>query len=148
MKDIIFKNLKHSAPGFKIVKPGTQIAKGYKPDVVLQNGNEYIIMECDTGTSRKGYLGGMIKAAKFLTDKKKGILVYVIKEKRNTTTNQISEHLKDYFYWIELLTNLSAIYIIAVDKYYYNDTILKLLKKGFLKHSKIILSKKHLSKVG
>src|SRR6266498_1828727 len=113
MKDNFFKKLIHSADKYEIVKTGSQLDKGYKPDAVLQRKNEFIIMECDTGTSRKGYLGAMIKAAKFLANEKKGILVLVIKEKDNTKVHQIYEHLKDYYDWIKPLTNLKAIYLIS-----------------------------------
>jgi hypothetical protein len=81
MKDSLFKQLLHSADGYSIVNSGRQLAKGYKPDTVLQKDNDYIIMECDTGTSRKGYLGAMLKAARFLIGKNNGILILVIKEK-------------------------------------------------------------------
>jgi hypothetical protein len=135
MKDNIFKNLIHIADDFEIVKRGSQLVKGYKPDIVLQKENEFIIMECDTGTSRKGYLGGMIKAAKFLTNEKSGILIFAIKEKDNTKVSQIYEHLKDYYDWIKNLTNLNAIYIIAIDKYCPSETPLKILGKEFISHA-------------
>lgn len=47
MKDSLFKQLSHSAEGYSILNSGGQLAKGYKPDTVLQKGDEYIIMECE-----------------------------------------------------------------------------------------------------
>lgn len=138
MKDNDFKNLLHNADGYEIISRGLEIVKGYKPDVVLKQGDQYIIMECDTGTTRKGYIGAMIKAAKFLSGEKKGIAVFVIKEKKNTTVKQIHAHLRPYFEWIEPLTNLLAIYLISTDLYCTIDTPLELLEIAFLKEAKII----------
>ena len=135
MKDNVFKSLIHLADDYEIIKRGSQLVKGYKPDIVLQRGNEFIIMECDTGTSRKGYLGGMIKAAKFLTNEKSGILIYVIKEKDNTTVLQIYEHLKEYYDWIKQLTNLKDIYIVSSTKYCPFDAPLKILSREFIECS-------------
>lgn len=131
MKDRLFKNLLHSADGFAVLNSGGQLTKGYKPDTVLQKGNEYIIMECDTGTSRKGYLGAMLKAAKFLANEKKGILILVIKEKPNTTVKQIAEHLRGYLIWLKPLTNLRVVYLIETTKYCPDKTPLKLLSLEF-----------------
>lgn len=138
MEDTIFKNLLHNADNFRIISTGQEITKGYKPDVVLQNGNDYIIMECDTSTTRKGYIGGMVKAAKYLSGEKKGIAVFVIKEKKNTTVNQIYTHLTPYFEWIEPLTNLRAIYIISTDTYCSLSTPLKMLDIDFMTQAKAI----------
>lgn len=138
MKDNFFKKLAHSADNYTIVKTGSQLEKGYKPDAVLQQKNDFIIMECDTGTSRKGYLGAMIKAAKFLSDKRKGILVLVIKEKDNTKVHQIYQHLKYYYSWIKPLTNLKSIYLISNERYCPGDSPLKILGKRFTKLSMII----------
>jgi hypothetical protein len=139
MKDNIFKGLVHYADNYKIVTTGQEIAKGYKPDAMLQHGNDYIIMECDTNTTRKGYIGGMIKAAKYLTGDRKGIVVFVLKEKKNTTVKQIHAHLQPYFEWIEPLTNLQAVYVIATDKYCVADKPLKLLDADFMQHAKTIV---------
>ncbi|RTL60004.1 MAG: hypothetical protein EKK37_03935 [Sphingobacteriales bacterium] len=131
MKDRLFKNLLHTAEGYVVLNSGGQLTKGYKPDTVLQKGNEYIIMECDTGTSRKGYLGAMLKAARFLTDEKNGILILVIKEKPNTTVKQIAEHLREYLAWLKPLTNLRVVYIIETTKYCSDKIPLKLLSSEF-----------------
>lgn len=131
MYDRDFKSLRHKADNFKIIKIGQKLTTGYFPDIVMQNGNEFIIMECDTGTSRKGYIGGMIKAAKFLTQEKEGIFIYVIKNKDNTKVVQIHAHIEPYFQWISSLTNLKAIYLIDIEDYC-TDRPLKLFNKKFL----------------
>ena len=131
MKDKLFKNLSHSAEGCAILNSGGQLTKGYKPDTVLQKRNEYIIMECDTGTSRKGYLGAMLKASKYLTNEKNGVLILVIKEKPNTTVKQIAEHLREYLIWLKPLTNLRVIYLIETTKYCPDKIPLKLLSLEF-----------------
>jgi hypothetical protein len=134
MKDNDFKKLVHIADNYAVTKSGSELDKGYKPDTVLQKGKNYIIMECDTGTSRKGYLGAMIKAAKFLTKEKKGILVLVIKEKSNTKVSQIHQHLQNYYNWVKPLTNLNAVYLISHEKYCPSDTPIKILGKDFGVH--------------
>lgn len=138
MEDKLFKNLLHNADNFKIISTGQEITKGYKPDIVLKNGDDYIIMECDTSTTRKGYIGGMVKAAKYLSGKKKGIAVFVVKEKKNTTVNQIHAHLTPYFEWIESITNLEAVHIISTEHYCSIGTPLKLLDVIFMTHAKTI----------
>ncbi|TWI78989.1 hypothetical protein IQ13_3380 [Lacibacter cauensis] len=135
MKDKLFKNLLHSAEGYAVLNSGGQLAKGYKPDTVLQKENEYIIMECDTGTSRKGYLGAMLKAAKYLIKEKNGILILVIKEKPNTTVKQIAEHLREYLTWLNPLTNLRVVYLIETTKYCSDKTPLELLSSEFKKYA-------------
>lgn len=133
MKDKLFKNLLHSAEGYAVLNSGGQLTKGYKPDTVLQKDNDYIIMECDTGTSRKGYLGAMLKAARFLTSEKNGKLILVIKEKPNTTVKQIAEHLREYLTWLKPLTNLRVVYLIETTKYCPDKIPLKLLSSEFEK---------------
>lgn len=131
MKDKLFKNLLHSAEGYSVLNSGGQLAKGYRPDTVLQKDNEYIIMECDTGTSRKGYLGAMLKAARFLIKEKNGTLILVIKEKPNTTVKQIAEHLREYLTWLKPLTNLRVVYLIETTKYCPDKIPLKILSSEF-----------------
>jgi hypothetical protein len=48
MKDAVFKSLKHSCSGFEPFKKGGEVEKGYKPDYVLRNDNDYILMECES----------------------------------------------------------------------------------------------------
>lgn len=138
MKDSLFKQLSHSAAGYLIVNSGRQLAKGYKPDTVLQKDNDYIIMECDTGTSRKGYLGAMLKAARFLIGKNNGILILVIKEKPNTTVKQIAEHLREYLVWVKPLTNLRLIYLIETTKYCPGKVPLQILSSDFMRDARIV----------
>lgn len=133
MKDKLFKNLLHSADGYTVLNSGGQLTKGYKPDTVLQKKNEYIIMECDTGTSRKGYLGAMLKAAKYLTNERNGVLILVIKEKPNTTVKQIAEHLQEYLAWLMPLTNLRLVYLIETIKYCPEKIPLKILSSDFIR---------------
>ncbi|MGE9310862.1 hypothetical protein ACLOAU_04430 [Niabella sp. CJ426] len=143
MRDNIFKKLTHSAENYEIIAIGAEISKGYKPDCVLRSGNDYIIMECDTGTTRKGFVGGMIKAAKYLTGEKKGIVIFVLKEKENTTVEQIYAHLKPYFEWIEPLTNLRELFVISTTNYCSAETPIKLLDADFMNHAKRIVRLKN-----
>jgi hypothetical protein len=139
MQDALFKNLLHKAAGYQIISHGQEIDKGYKPDVVLKSEDDYIIMECDTGTTRKAYIGGMVKAAKYLSGNRKGIAVFVIEEKDNTTVTQIHSHLIPYFEWIKPLTNLKAVYLISVKAYCPVDKPLEIFTADFLNQAKAIL---------
>lgn len=104
----------------------------------MQNGNNFIIMESEHGSSRKHFIGGMIKAAKFLNGDKNGVLVYVIFEKKNTNVDQIYRHLSPYFHWIKPLTNLKMVYIISDKDYYPATNPLELFSNEFLQKSKKI----------
>ena len=133
MGDKEFKNLKHTAKNYLIYKNGQELIKGYKPDVVLKNKNNFIIMESEVSTSRKGYIGGMIKAAKFLTGENSGILVYVIQVRKNTTPKQIVTHLRDYFNWIKTLTRLEDIFVISDKDYYVEKMPLEIFSEEFIR---------------
>lgn len=139
MEDSIFKNLAHGADGYFIMLNGQEIDTGYKPDVVLRNGgDEYIIIESETGTNRKAFLGNMMKAAKYLSGTRSGIAVLVIKEHSNTTVEQIYRHLIPYFKWIMPLTNITAVYLINAEHYCVDAVPLKLLAPEFLSCARVI----------
>ena len=117
MKDFQFKRLDHKYSDFDVTGRGQQLAQGYKPDVVLRKKDKYVILESEHGTSRKHFLGGSLKAAKFLSGDNSGILVFVILIKDNTNEVQISNHLAQYLTYIKSLTNLREIYVISDDNY-------------------------------
>lgn len=95
--DKIFKNLIHAYRGYKVFLNGSALEMGYKPDYVLKRGNDYIILESENSSSRKTFVGGMIKAAHFLQEEKTGVLVFVIVPKKNTKATSIANHLVPYF---------------------------------------------------
>lgn len=141
MLDKKFKKLFHNGNQYDIIHRGSEIMPGYKPDVVLKKGDyNYILLESEHGTSRKHFLGGMLKAAKFLTGNKFGKLIFVIKTKDNTTVENISKHLYPYLVWISGLTNLNEVYVIE-DNVYCNTGKRPLLifGKDFLKFSKKVI---------
>jgi hypothetical protein len=113
MKDALFKKLNHKYLDFDTYTRGQQLSEGYKPDVVLKKGSKYVILESEHGSSRKHFLGGLIKAAKFLSGQNSGILVFVIQIKNNTSEVQISNHLCQYLRWVKSLTNLEEVHVIS-----------------------------------
>lgn len=117
MKDPDFKKLKHSCKEYEIILKGGELAEGYKPDIVMQRKQEYIILESEHSSSRKHILGGMIKAARFLSNEKKGTLVIVIQIKKNTKVVQIQKHLNPYLDWVKNSTNLRDVYVISDTDY-------------------------------
>ena len=139
MHDRYFKNLNHRCKGFSVIYTGQELVPGYKPDIVLQNEEkeELIILESETSTNRKAFLGGMLKAAYYLTEAKRGRLVFIMKEHSNATVKQITHHLKPYFVWIKPLTNLESIQIISDRDYCMhpeNDPLI-LYESSFMKLS-------------
>ena len=89
------------------------------------------IATSENTSSRKTFVGGLIKAAHFLTENKTGILVFVIVPKKNTTADSIVNHLKPYYKWIKDKTNLKKVYIIEAKKYYAKEKVLEIATKEF-----------------
>lgn len=124
--DKVFKSLQHSHLGFQSLYTGQTLETGYKPDCVLKKGNQYIILESENSSSRKTYVGGMIKAAHFLQNEKKGKLIFVIVPKKNTKAETIAKHLKPYLVWLSDKTNLRDVFVIEAKKYYRAGQVLAL----------------------
>ncbi|MFZ1528995.1 MAG: hypothetical protein WAT19_09610 [Ferruginibacter sp.] len=124
--DKVFKELTHNHKGFQKLFNGQELEPGYKPDYVLKSGNEYIILESESSSSRKTYVGGMVKAAYFFRNNKKGKLIFVIVPKKNTKVVSIANHLKKYLNWLDKKTNLCEVYIIEANKYYNDGQLLAL----------------------
>lgn len=131
IKDKIFKELNHTIKGYTKYLCGQSLEQGYKPDYVLKKGNNYLILESENSSSRKLFVGGMIKAAHFLQNEKKGILILVIVPKENTKASSIAAHLKSYFDWIKPSTNLKSVYVIEAPDYYSNNILLDLISVDF-----------------
>jgi|GEM_PF-1133523 len=136
MLDSAFKQLHHKYLDFKIIHRGSELATGYKPDVVLQKDNQYIILESEHSTNRKTFLGGFLKAAKFLTGNKHGFLVFVLKIQDNTNEDQISLHLGQYLNFISAITNLKEVYVISDENYCRDDQPSVIKGEEFLKFAK------------
>ncbi len=65
-----FKSLKHNLNEYSKYLCGQSLEQGYKPDYVLRKGNDYVILESENSSSRKTYVGGMMKAAHFVQDER------------------------------------------------------------------------------
>ena len=76
--DKLFKSLEHSNKGFIKYMNGQTLEAGYKPDYVLKKNNDYLILESENCSSRKTFVGGMMKAAHFLQNQRSGNLIFVI----------------------------------------------------------------------
>lgn len=64
--DKLFKVLLHCCKGYSNHLNGQEIELGYKPDFVLRKGNDFFIFEGENSSSRKTFVGGMMKAAHYL----------------------------------------------------------------------------------
>jgi len=126
-----FKKLLHSSKGYDSHLNGQEIEPGYKPDFVLRKGNNFLILESENSSSRKTFVGGMVKAAHYLQGERKGKLVFVLVPKKNTTAKAIAKHLIPYFNWIKDKTNLREVYVIEAGQYYADDCVMELLGADF-----------------
>ena len=132
ISDRVFKSLKHKYKDYEVFTKGEEVEKGYKPDFVLCKTNNYVILESENSSSRKTFVGGLLKASHFLRFEKTGILIFVILPKKNTRAQSIARHLLNYFTFIKPLTNLSKVYVIEAEKYYYENEVLEILEKDFI----------------
>lgn len=135
IKDREFKKLLHECKGYSMHSNGNAVEEGYKPDYTMRMGNDFIILESENSSSRKTFVGGMLKAAHFLQGERTGSLVFVIVPRRNTKAMTIALHLKKYFSWISEKTNLKEIYVIEASHYYNKPNVLALLSRNFKKCS-------------
>jgi len=124
--DKIFKAIAHNCAGYDKFSNGGQLEQGYKPDYVLKKGSDYIILESENSSSRKTFVGGMIKAAHFLQNLNTGILIFIIVPKNNTQASAIARHLRKYLSWLRDKTNLKDVYVIEADSYYKDESVLTL----------------------
>lgn len=131
--DSIFKSLSHMHGKHKMFSNGQVLEPGYKPDFVMRDGNDYIILESENCSSRKTFVGGLIKAAHFLQGNRTGKLIFVIVHKKNTSSKAIANHLIPYFQWIKPHTNLAAAYVIDAMDYYSLGKVLALDCEDFQK---------------
>ncbi|RPE05802.1 hypothetical protein EGT74_25915 [Chitinophaga lutea] len=129
--DNLFKSLCHCCDGYDKFLYGQTIEAGYKPDYVLRKGDDFIILESENTSSRKTFIGGLIKAAHYLTGERTGILVFIMVPKNNTSTTSIAAQLKTYFSWIKDKTNLRKVYVIAAGQYYQSENVLKIEDADF-----------------
>jgi hypothetical protein len=131
--DKVFKQLKHFCEGYELYLKGGKIESGYKPDCVLKRNNDFIILESENSSSRKTFVGGLIKAAHYLQNDRTGTLVFIIVPKKNTKAITIANHLKPYYGWIKEKTNLKQLVVIEAKHYYNGSDTLKIGSNDFYK---------------
>ncbi|WEK37827.1 MAG: hypothetical protein P0Y53_09965 [Candidatus Pseudobacter hemicellulosilyticus] len=91
------------------------------------------MLKCENISSRKTFVGGMMKAAYFLQGDRAGTLVFVMVPKDNTTATAIAKHLKPYLEWVMPHANLRTVYIIEAKHYYQCDVVMKVGSRAFKK---------------
>ncbi len=87
-----------------IVADGNQVAIGYKPDRIYNYNKHHWIIEIESSTSRKGFIGGYVKAQKHIAGElsAEGSLMFIINEKnKNTRLESIHKQLLIYHNWLE-----------------------------------------------
>lgn len=87
--------------GSILIKDGGQVATGYKPDRVYEHNGEFWVVEIESSTSRKGFIGGYLKAQKYFHEEHEGLgkLLFVINE-RKRNLHSVSEQVKQYHLWL------------------------------------------------
>jgi hypothetical protein len=139
MKDYEFKALKHCCNGYGIYSSGRAVEKGYSPDFVLSNKNEFIIIEHESEPNRKTIVADVFKAALFLQDDKSGILIIVLTPKGTSSFESYPKHVVNYFNWLKQRTNLREVYFIHPEHYYKEQIVLNIGESDF-KQKSIALS--------
>jgi hypothetical protein len=152
--DEIFKNLQHSYKGYSAQMNGLTLEAGYLPDIVLKKGDEYIIIESENSSSRKTFVGGMMKAAHFLRGDRNGKPVFGMVPKGNTSAMAIARHLRKYLTWIQSIANLRHVFVIEANLYYTNSTVIAFKELSYTYWGKLLLfeytalqSKSHLNPI-
>lgn len=113
------------SPGCRLDNDGGQVADGYKPDRVYIRRGLCWIVEFESSTSRKGFIGGYLKAQKYLGEVHggNGALVFVINEnKRNL--KPVARQIAQYHNWLkEHGISVQPTYLM------YDSTVIELRKR-------------------
>lgn len=90
------------SPGCTLFSDGGQVAIGYKPDRVYVRRGYCWIVEFESSTSRKGFIGGYLKAQKYLSEARgsNGALIFVINE-NNCNLKPVAQQIAQYHYWLK-----------------------------------------------
>lgn len=94
--DNFFKTLMHGCKGYDKHLKGGSLEEVYRPDYVLEKGHNSLIPESENATSRKTFIGGMMRVEHFLKGARKGKFIFFIVPKPNTTFTAIAWPLKRY----------------------------------------------------
>lgn len=99
-----FKRLNHQFGDYRPMAFGSELCEGYRPDLTLRNRRNRLafIIEFEAGPSRKTLVGCLTKAQKCCEDKgQSATLLIILRERRNTTREQVASHLKPYLKWFK-----------------------------------------------
>lgn len=103
MNDAKFKALLHPTGNDRVVTRGEAVSAGYKPDITIRDVEERLtfILKCEQKTDRKAFLGALLKAELYAEQQcARPTLVIVMQPQGNTTTQQISNHIRPYIWWL------------------------------------------------
>jgi len=92
----------HGTKNVKQLHDGGVVAEGYKPDRVYKRNGQVWIIEIEASTSRKGFIGGYLKAQKYFedTDTGKGRLLFIISDK-DKKLESVSKQITQYHNWLK-----------------------------------------------
>ncbi len=102
--EIIIKRLLDEIPQAyaRVVHDGEYVSEGYKPDRIYIYGKETWVIEIESSTSRKGFIGGYLKAQKYFEDNElsNGNVMFIINHnKRNL--DAVGRQISQYHSWLK-----------------------------------------------
>ncbi|QHS23453.1 hypothetical protein GWK91_11015 [Virgibacillus sp. MSP4-1] len=146
MLDKDFKEFPHITGELKLQTKGSELINGYNPDLIIANqeGKIKYILESEHKTDRKAFLGDVVKAAHYceVTQTPAKLIVVMKENEKQTTIEQISNHLKDYFKWLRGLgvSMLKDVLIITDEEYKKSNTEKEIIgSKPFIGRCKSLL---------
>lgn len=125
MKDSEFKNIQHCVESAVIITRGSEVSKGYKPDLTVRaasDGKLLFILESEQKTDRKAFLGALMKAEMFAeVEDASPELIIVMQIMGNTTVINIAKHIQPYVWWLSKIKggnlHLSAVHVMSDTDY-------------------------------
>ena len=99
MNDSEFKCLAHQLGDLKVKSRGSEVTRGYKPDLTLidETGRLMFIVECEQKTDRKAFLGAVVKAEKYAEDSHCSPTLIIVMKEASNIKNIISFIIKSFF---------------------------------------------------
>jgi hypothetical protein len=114
-----------SSAVWPVHKNGGELQKGYKPDRVYKRGSQWVIVEIEAHTSRKGFIGGAVKAAMYFDKEsiERGKFVYIVSQRNFKNLDALKGQMEPVLDWLEDWgINTPPTYIV-------HDTNVRTLKK-------------------
>ena len=92
-----------TCPAWPVYLDGKELVKGYRPDRVYRRGSQWVIVEIESQTSRKGFIGGAIKAAMYYDRQNigRGKFIYIVSEKNFKNLRALKAQMETPLGWLK-----------------------------------------------